>query len=65
MNLRIFNAALLIGWLMALVGGLLYDIALGLIGGGLLLLMITACVVRLGGIFMPRPTVAEETDVPE
>ena len=65
MSLRIFNAALLIGWLMTLVGGLLYDIALGLVGGGLLLLVLTACVVRLGGVFVPPPPVAEETDVPE
>lgn len=62
MTLKAFNIAILLGWLMALGGGLLYDVAAGLVGGGLLLLAITAWVVRLGGIVVPPPKAKQETE---
>lgn len=54
MNARIFNAALLIGWLMAVAGGCLANIPYGLIGGGLLLLILTLLTARMGGIYTPK-----------
>jgi hypothetical protein len=54
MNARIFNAALLIGWLMATAGGCLASLRFGLIFGGLLLLLLTLLTARMGGIYMPK-----------
>lgn len=57
MNAIIFNASLLIGWLMVLVGACLRDLAAGLVAGGLLLLVIVALVVRIGGVYMSKPRI--------
>ncbi|HUX23216.1 MAG TPA: hypothetical protein VMV87_01240 [Burkholderiales bacterium] len=54
MNALVFNACLLIGWLMALAGGCLVNPAYGLLGGGLLLLLLTILMARMGGIYQPR-----------
>ena len=54
MNSRVFNACLLIGWLMAVAGGCMANIAYGLIGGGLLLLILCAFVARIAGIYVPK-----------
>jgi hypothetical protein len=54
MNARIFNVAMLIGWLMAVAGGCLASLAYGLIGGGLLLLALTLLGARMGGVYMPK-----------
>ena len=54
MNARLFNACLLIGWLLVVAGGCLVRISYGLIGGGLLLLALTLLTAWLGGIYMPK-----------
>ena len=51
MSLRIFNSALLFGWLLVLVGGCLINVGAGLAFGGLLLLAITFSVSRMAGIY--------------
>ncbi|MGP8437174.1 hypothetical protein ACT2FY_12980 [Paraburkholderia fungorum] len=53
MNAYIFNACLLIGWLLALAGGLLLNPGAGLIFAGLLLLAIVLVVTRMVGIYVP------------
>lgn len=49
MNLHIFNAALLVGWLMVLGGSMLIHVGAGLVVGGLLLLILVFISVRLAG----------------
>lgn len=56
MNIHIFNAGLLLGWLLVLVGGVLVHPGAGLIGAGVLLLVLVFLSVRLaGGVFVPPP----------
>ena len=54
MNSHIFNASLLAGWGMAVVGGCLFNLAAGLVGGGLLLLIMAAFVARIAGIYISK-----------
>jgi mannose/fructose/N-acetylgalactosamine-specific phosphotransferase system component IIC len=54
MNGHIFNASLLIGWAMVLIGACMRDLSTGLVAGGLLLLVIVAAVVRVGGVYLPK-----------
>jgi hypothetical protein len=54
MNAHLFNSCLLIGWLMALAGGCLVNLGAGLIGGGLLLLVLTLFIARFGGVYLPK-----------
>jgi hypothetical protein len=51
MNLHVYNAALLLGWLLVLVGGVLLHPAAGLVAAGLLLLVLVFLTVRLGGVY--------------
>lgn len=53
MTLKAFNLAILAGWLLVLIGGCLLNLGAGLIGGGLLLLVLTFAVSRLAGIYSP------------
>ena len=53
MNVSVYNAALLIGWLLVTLGGLLISPGAGLIGGGLLLLALVFAVARLAGVYQP------------
>lgn len=54
MNAIVFNVSLLIGWIMVLVGACMRDLAIGLVAGGVLLLVIVALVVRMGGVYVPK-----------
>lgn len=54
MNAQTFNACLLIGWLLALAGGVWLNVGLGLVGGGLLLIVVVLLVARVAGVYMPR-----------
>lgn len=49
MNLHIFNAALIAGWLMVLSGAMLINTGAGLVLGGLLLLALVFISVHLAG----------------
>lgn len=51
MNIQLFNASLLIGWLLVLVGGLLLSPGWGLAGSGLLLIGLVLVVSRIAGIY--------------
>jgi hypothetical protein len=53
MNVNVFNAMLLAGWLLVLVGGVLLNVGAGLAVGGLLLIVLTIFVSRVAGIFVP------------
>ena len=50
MNLSVFNAAILLGWILVLVGGVLIHVGLGLMLGGVALLVLVHLAVRMGGI---------------
>ncbi len=52
MDLRVFNLALLIGWLLVLVGGMLIHPGAGLLFAGLLLLALVMIVSRIAGLFV-------------
>lgn len=54
MNAKIFNACLLIGWLLALAGGVWLNVGYGLVGGGLLLIAVVLVVARVAGVYLPR-----------
>lgn len=56
MNIKIFNACLLGGWLLVLIGGLWLDPGLGLVGAGLLLIVLVFVVSRLAGIYAEPET---------
>lgn len=60
MHIHIFNAALLLAWLLVLVGGVLLNPGAGLIGAGLLLVVLVAWAIRLGGgVYAPEPKAKE------
>jgi hypothetical protein len=54
MNYLVFNACVLLGWLMATVGGCLLNLGAGLACGGVLLLVIVVAVTRMSGVFVPK-----------
>jgi len=60
MSLKNFNIAILIGWLLVLIGGCLLDVALGLAFAGLLLLGLTLTLARLAGLYRPAPKKEED-----
>lgn len=49
MHIYIFNAALLVAWLLVLVGGVLLNLGAGLIAAGVMLLVLVSWSIRLGG----------------
>lgn len=52
MEIRVFNAAVLIGWLLVLVGGMLIHPGAGMVGGGVLLLVLVFLSAHMaGGIY--------------
>ena len=51
MSVATFNASLLIGWIMVLIGGVLINVGAGLMFGGLLLLVMVFVVARIAGVF--------------
>jgi hypothetical membrane protein len=51
MHLYVYNTALLLGWLLVLVGGVLLHPAAGLVAAGLLLLILVFLTVWLGGVY--------------
>lgn len=54
MHAYVFNACLLIGWLLALAGGVLVNLGVGLAAGGLLLIALVLLSARMaGGLYMP------------
>ena len=54
MNIHVFNAALLIGWLLVLAGGVLLNVGAGLVAAGVLLILLVFVGVRLGGLNGPK-----------
>jgi len=55
MNARIFNAALLIGWVNIVIGmAMLCSIGAALVTGGILLLIITLLLARWAGVVDTR-----------
>ena len=54
MNLLVFNACMLLGWLMVLIGACLASLPYGLVASGLLLLALTVLGVRVAGIAIQR-----------
>ena len=56
MHIYVFNVALLVAWLLVISGGMLISIGAGLIGGGLLLIVLVAWAIKLGGgVYAPEP----------
>lgn len=53
MNIKHFNAALLLGWLLVLVGGCLINPGAGLIVGGLLLIVLVIGAAISAGLYDP------------
>lgn len=53
MNAHLFNACLLIGWLLVLAGGCLVHVGYGLVFAGLLLLVVVLFVSRMAGVYLP------------
>ena len=53
MNSHVLNACLLVGWIMATAGGCMWNIAAGIGGGGLLLLIMTVCLAKFAGVYIP------------
>ncbi|AQW29048.1 hypothetical protein ACEQ38_09205 [Ralstonia syzygii subsp. celebesensis] len=53
MNAHLFNACLLIGWLLVLAGGCLVHVGYGLAFAGLLLLVVVLFVSRMAGVYLP------------
>lgn len=51
MNLKTFNVTLLLGWLLALVGGVVLNVGAGLLFAGLLLIALAFAVARLAGLY--------------
>ncbi len=63
MNSQIFNAALLLGWLLIIMGvAMLHSIGAALVTGGSLLLIITLLLARWAGVVDTR---AKGRHVPE
>lgn len=56
MNLIVFNVALLIGWLMVLIGCCMLHLAAGLAASGLLLIVLTIYMLRLAGVYARKKT---------
>jgi len=55
MSVKSFNAAMLAGWLLVLIGGVCMHPAAGLAAAGVLLIALTLLAVRLGGgLYAPR-----------
>lgn len=55
MNVKIFNACLLVGWLLVLVGGIIVHPGFGMAFAGLLLIALAIFDVRIAGLHVPRP----------
>ncbi|HMU32142.1 MAG TPA: hypothetical protein PKD43_18740 [Nitrospira sp.] len=51
MSLATFNAGLLIGWLLILVGGITVNLGAGLIFAGIVLIVMVIVVSRIGGLY--------------
>jgi len=56
LNIKIFNACLLVGWVMATAGGMILNLGAGLCGGGVLLIALTIGMVKIGGLFVSTGT---------
>lgn len=54
MHIHVFNACLLVGWLLVLVGGVLLNVGAGLVGAGSLLLVLAFISARMGGVYAPK-----------
>lgn len=54
MNARLFNACLLLGWLLVIAGGCLVNVGYGLVFAGLLLLVMVFIVARVAGVYVPE-----------
>lgn len=54
MNLKIFNVAIIVGWLMVLAGGVVIHPGWGLAIAGALLLVMTFASAYLAGLYTPK-----------
>ena len=59
MTFQAFNIAILIGWVLVLLGGCLIDLAAGLAGAGLLLILLTIYLARMAGVYRPAKAETE------
>lgn len=50
MNIKHFNIAVLLGWLLTSVGAMLLNLGAGLVVSGMLLLALTFSLIRIGGL---------------
>ena len=56
MHVYVFNVCLLVGWLLALVGGVMVNAGVGLACAGVLLIALTFVAVRVaGGLYDNSP----------
>ena len=65
MNLHHFNAAILVGWLMVLAGGMWINPGAGLVAAGLLLLVLTLFAARIAGGLYEPPSRGDELPAAE
>lgn len=54
MNIHIFNACLLIGWIMVTAGAMVLNLGAGACVGGALLIALTFATARMGGLFINK-----------
>lgn len=60
MNLKIFNACMLVGWLLILAGGVMVHPGWGLAVAGAVLMVGSAVVAYLGGVYSPDKPAADK-----
>jgi hypothetical protein len=62
MNLLTFNIALLLGWLLALAGGIILNTGAGLLLAGLLLIALTLFSARRFGLYLTGQNEDQQKD---
>lgn len=62
MQVYVFNACLLIGWALVILGGAMLNLGAGLVGGGLLLIVLALVATRMaGGLYVDPPAAPGES----
>lgn len=54
MSLRVLNACLFLGWMLASAGIAMWNLPAGIAAGGFLLLALTLLLARMGGVYGSR-----------
>jgi hypothetical protein len=60
MQTSVFNACLLLGWGLVLVGGIVLNPGAGLLGAGLLLIALAMLGAKIGGLYVAEPDAAPQ-----